>query len=77
MSITTFRMKLGDWVSGGRWSRWNADLTRTNDGLVKVLLDSRDGLREIAALETPKAAHSVKKATRIAREALGKGLERL
>ena len=77
MSITTFRMKLGDWISGGRWSAWNSDLIERNDSLnerngsrVQRIIELRWALILIDRIETPKAANGVKKAARIAREAL-------
>lgn len=105
MSITTFRMKLGDWISGGRWSAWNETLVRRceasdsnftvlqsravkmeralneskkkisgnlkyQDSLIERAVNMRIALGNIHRIETPKASHGVKKAARIAREAM-------
>lgn len=61
------RYAIADWISGG-------ELTRLDEDDVEFLKTSAAylfALRDIAALETPNASHTVKKAARIAREALG------
>lgn len=71
----TFREKLGNWISGRKLELWR-DATRR---VTKTLLDSeaevadlRTALYKIRGLDTPKASHSLKRAVRIANEALGK-----
>jgi hypothetical protein len=68
----TLRERLADWISGG-------DVTRTIDSLKVIhglieqknhtLVKQRQALREIAAMETPKANATVKRMAKIAREA--------
>lgn len=72
MSITSFRMKLGNLISGGLWSAWNSDIIKWNDSLNERNDELRRALISIDSIETPKAANGVKKAARIAREALVK-----
>jgi hypothetical protein len=75
----TLRERIADWISGGRLKFWRQE---SNDGwLIAIEREAQarsashraylmqEQLNRIAALETPKASHTVRKMAAIAREA--------
>lgn len=70
----SLRTKIAERLTGNWYSTMQTSLIACANAAQKVS-DKNDGLeialRKIIALDTPKAAHGVKKAVRIAREALG------
>ena len=62
----TWRERLADWISGGRFSLMKSAFLNAHDGYC----DARIALADIAAMETPNANATVKRMARRAREAL-------
>ena len=62
----TFRERIADWISGGNYSFSVALMVDRHNLAAKRL----DQLNRIAACETPKASHTVRKMAAIAREGL-------
>lgn len=69
----TIRERIADWISGGALTKAmirSISWRRNADHWADQHDNAMDALRQITALETPKANATVRKMARIAREAL-------